>query len=94
MAPLPDPMDFSAWFEVYLGGRWYSFDARHNQPRIGRIVIGRGRDAADVPIIMTFGRHCLNRFEVITEELDVKSQPDRHIYPDAIVDSALESITR
>jgi transglutaminase-like putative cysteine protease len=94
VAPMPDPMDFSAWFEVYLGGRWYSLDARHNQPRIGRIVIGRGRDAADVPIIMTFGRHCLNRFEVITEELDVKSQPDRHIYPDAIVDSALESITR
>jgi transglutaminase-like putative cysteine protease len=94
VAPMPDPMDFSAWFEVYLGGRWYSFDARHNQPRIGRIVIGRGRDAADVPIIMTFGRHCLNRFEVITEELDVKSQPDRHIYPDAIVESALESTTR
>jgi transglutaminase-like putative cysteine protease len=48
--PLPDPMDFSAWFEVYLDGRWYAFDARHNRRRIGRIVIGRGRDAGDVPI--------------------------------------------
>jgi transglutaminase-like putative cysteine protease len=72
--PLPDPMDFSAWFEVYLGGRWYSFDARHNQRRIGRIVIGRGRDAADVPIIMTFGNHRLEKFEVVTEELG-PSQP-------------------
>jgi transglutaminase-like putative cysteine protease len=46
----PAPMDFSAWFEVYLDGRWLSFDARHNQPRIGRIVIARGRDAADSAI--------------------------------------------
>ena len=46
----PDPMDFSAWFEVYLGGRWYTFDARHNKPRIGRILMARGRDAADVAI--------------------------------------------
>ncbi|MGZ9065848.1 MAG: transglutaminase-like domain-containing protein, partial [Burkholderiales bacterium] len=42
--PVPDPMDFSAWFEAYLGGRWYTFDARHNTPRIGRILIARGRD--------------------------------------------------
>ena len=65
----PAPMDFSAWFEAYLGGRWYTFDARHNHPRIGRIVIARGRDAADVAISTTFGAAQLARFQVITEEL-------------------------
>jgi len=65
----PYPMDFSAWLEVYLGDRWYTFDARHNVPRIGRIVIGRGRDAADVPITMIFGANTLERFEVTTEEV-------------------------
>ena len=63
----PDPMDFSAWFEVFLGERWYTFDARHNARRIGRIVIGRGRDAGDVPISMVFGRHSLEHFQVTTE---------------------------
>lgn len=72
--PAPDPMDFSAWFEAFLGGRWYSFDARHNRPRIGRIVIGRGRDAADVPITMVFGRHRLEKFTVITEEVPEPSK--------------------
>jgi transglutaminase-like putative cysteine protease len=67
--PQPDPMDFSAWFEVYLEGRWYSFDARHNRRRIGRIVIARGRDAADVPITMVFGNHRLEKFSVVTEEI-------------------------
>ena len=52
---VPDPMDFSAWFEAYLGGRWYTFDARHNKPRIGRILMARGRDATDVAISTTFG---------------------------------------
>ena len=65
----PAPMDYSAWFEVYLDGRWYTFDARHNQPRIGRIVIARGRDAADVAITTTFGRHKLKNFTVWTEEV-------------------------
>jgi len=65
----PAPMDFSAWFEVYLDGRWYAFDARHNRPRIGRIVIGIGRDAADVAIISAFSLHRVTRFEVITEEV-------------------------
>ncbi|WP_045008549.1 MULTISPECIES: transglutaminase family protein [unclassified Bradyrhizobium] len=65
----PAPMDFSAWFEVYLGGRWHTFDARHNHPRIGRIVIARGRDAADVAISTTFGPARLVRFTVLTEEL-------------------------
>lgn len=66
--PVRSPMDFSAWFEAYLGDRWHTFDARHNTPRIGRVVIGRGRDAADVPITMVFGANELRRFEVTTEE--------------------------
>jgi len=65
----PAPMDFSAWFEVYLDGRWYAFDARHNRPRTGRVVIGRGRDATDVAIVNTFGPHRLAHFEVWTDEL-------------------------
>ncbi|WP_428421188.1 transglutaminase-like domain-containing protein [Methylibium sp.] len=67
--PVPYPMDFSAWFEVYLGEQWYTFDARHNKPRIGRIVMGRGRDAGDVPLTMAFGQNQLVRFEVTTEEV-------------------------
>ncbi len=65
----PAPMDFSAWFEVYLDGRWFSFDARHNMPRIGRIVMTRGRDAADTTLVMTFGPHILEQFEVYTDEI-------------------------
>ena len=67
--PEPEPMDFSAWFEVYLGGRWYAFDARHNVPRIGRIVMARGRDAADVALSTTFGRNTIKRFNVVTDEI-------------------------
>ena len=66
----PAPMDFSAWFEVWLENRWWTFDARHNIPRIGRIVIARGRDATDVPIINSFGMHMLGRFEVVTQEVE------------------------
>ena len=66
---VPDPMDFSAWFEVYLGGRWYTFDARHNTPRIGRIVMARGRDATDVAISTSFGPARLAKFEVHTDEV-------------------------
>ena len=65
----PAPMDFSAWFEVYLDGRWFTFDARHNHPRIGRIVMARGRDAADVAISTNFGPAQLVKFSVITEEV-------------------------
>ena len=65
----PAPMDYSAWFEVFLGGRWYTFDARHNEPRIGRIVIAYGRDAADVAITTTFGWHRLKSFTVWTDEV-------------------------
>jgi transglutaminase-like putative cysteine protease len=63
------PMDFNAWFEAFLGDRWFTFDPRHNRRRIGRILIARGRDAADVPMITTFGAHALTRFRVITEEI-------------------------
>jgi len=64
----PAPMDFSAWFEVYLENRWWSFDARHNTPRIGRILMATGRDAADVAITTSFGAAYLKKFEVVTEE--------------------------
>ena len=66
---VPGPMDFSAWFEVFLGDRWYTFDARHNRRRIGRVVMARGRDAGDVPITMCFGPNSLTRFDVITDEV-------------------------
>jgi transglutaminase-like putative cysteine protease len=66
---VPYPMDFSAWFEVYLGDKWHTFDARHNTPRIGRVVIGRGRDAGDVPLTITFGAHSLANFSVVTHEV-------------------------
>jgi transglutaminase-like putative cysteine protease len=67
--PSQDPMDFSAWFEVYLGGRWFTFDARNNVPRIGRVLIARGRDAADVAISSTFGPNTLKSFKVWTDEV-------------------------
>jgi len=62
-------MDFAAWFEVFLEGRWHTFDARNNTPRIGRILIARGRDAADVAINMTFGPNTLSGFRVWTDEV-------------------------
>jgi transglutaminase-like putative cysteine protease len=65
----PAPMDFSAWFEVYLSGQWYSFDARHNRPRIGRIPMARGRDATDVALSTTFGPCTLVGFKVVTDEV-------------------------
>lgn len=65
----PAPMDYNAWFEAYLDGQWFTFDARHNMPRIGRILVARGRDAADIPMIHTFGPHVLQRFEVVTDEV-------------------------
>lgn len=74
----PAPMDFSAWCEVYLGGRWCAFDARHNKPRIGRIVVAHGRDATDVPLFHTFGQHTLNAFKVWTDEAQGEAtQPER-----------------
>src|SRR5690242_16480081 len=64
----PAPMDFSAWLEVFLDGKWYTFDPRHNIPRIGRVVIARGRDATDVPLLHSFGPHRLSLFKVWTYE--------------------------
>ena len=72
--PASGPMDFSAWFEVFLGDRWYTADARHNARRIGRIVMARGRDAGDVPITMCFGPSTLLRFDVVTYEMVDPSQ--------------------
>jgi len=65
----PAPMDFSAWFEVFLGGRWWTFDARHNVPRIGRVLIATGMDATDVAITTSFGGARLSHFEVVTDEI-------------------------
>jgi transglutaminase-like putative cysteine protease len=67
--PVDAPMDFSGWFEAFLDGHWYTFDARHNAPRIGRVLIARGRDAADVAISMTFGVCSLQSFRVWTDEV-------------------------
>ncbi|MGO9750309.1 MAG: transglutaminase-like domain-containing protein [Solirubrobacteraceae bacterium] len=64
VAPTTEPMDFAAWFEAYLDGRWHTFDARNNTPRIGRVVVGRGRDAIDVALITSFGPLNLTGFEV------------------------------
>ncbi len=65
----PYPMDFSAWFEAFLGGQWYAFDARNNVPRIGRVLMARGRDAADVALTTTFGVNQLKSFQVWTHEV-------------------------
>lgn len=68
--PVEDPMDFCAWIEVFLGGRWWTFDPRNNARRIGRVVIARGRDAADVPMINSFGPHRLESFTVWCDAVD------------------------
>lgn len=67
--PLNPPMDFSAWFEAFLDNRWWTFDARNNTPRIGRILLATGRDAADVAITTSFGTAWLKQFTVVTEEV-------------------------
>ena len=69
VAPVDAAMDFSAWFEVYLGGGWHTFDARHNRPRIGRILMAWGRDATDVALTTTFGSARLESFRVVTDEV-------------------------
>ena len=66
----PDPMDFSAFFEVYLDHRWWPMDARHNIPRLGRVLMARGRDATDVAISTSFGPSKLVKFWVVTEEVE------------------------
>lgn len=67
--PVDAPMDFSAWFEAYLGGQWYAFDARNFIPRIGRVLMARGRDAADVALTTTFGENKLASFKVWTDQV-------------------------
>ena len=67
--PVDAPMDFAGWFEAFLGGQWYTFDARNNTPRIGRVLIARGRDAADVAIATTFGPNTLRSFAVRAAEV-------------------------
>ncbi|RAH95891.1 transglutaminase [Acuticoccus sediminis] len=74
--PPSGPGDFSAWTEVYLGDRWYTFDARHNTPRIGRILMVRGRDAADGAMMTTFGAYDLELFRVWTDEVEARSDDD------------------
>ncbi|MCU1429967.1 MAG: Transglutaminase [Actinomycetia bacterium] len=71
VTPLDDPMDFCAWMEVYLGGRWWTFDPRNNARRIGRVLIGRGRDALDVAMVTTFGAPNLARMTVWADEIEV-----------------------
>ena len=68
--PIDAPMDFSAWFQVYLGGQWHAFDARHNKPRIGRILMATGRDATDAALTTAFGQAILSRFAVHTDEVE------------------------
>ena len=63
------PMDFAGWFEAWLDGRWHTFDPRNNVPRIGRILMARGRDAADVAISTTFGPNTLKGFKVWADEV-------------------------
>ncbi|QGN54073.1 transglutaminase family protein [Novosphingobium sp. Gsoil 351] len=84
IAPIDAPMDFSAWFEAYVGGRWYAFDARHNRPRIARIAMAYGRDAADAAITTAFGQARLVRFEVHTDEVaevDLALPPEETALP-------------
>jgi transglutaminase-like putative cysteine protease len=66
---VPAPMDFAGWFEAYLGGQWYTFDARNNTPRIGRVLMARGRDACDVALTTAFGPNTLQRFQVWADEV-------------------------
>jgi transglutaminase-like putative cysteine protease len=72
--PAPFPMDFSAWFEAYLDRQWYTFDARHNVPRIGRVLMARGRDAVDVALTTSFGPTTLEKFTVWTDEVEDAGQ--------------------
>lgn len=74
--PVSGPMDFSAWFEAYLDGRWWTFDARHNKPRIGRVLMATGRDAADVAFLTSFGSSTMKWFEVVSDEVPAAKDAD------------------
>ena len=78
MPPPYGPMDFAAWFEAYLDGHWYTFDPRNNIPRIGRVLIARGRDASDVALAVTFGLNTLASFKVWTDEVPRESPLNRN----------------
>jgi transglutaminase-like putative cysteine protease len=91
----PDvPMDFHAWFEAYLGGRWYTFDARHNVPRIGRVVIGRGRDAVDVAMATQYGSSRLNSMTVWSDEVAAETSLDEDADELEAEESAAPTVAR
>jgi transglutaminase-like putative cysteine protease len=73
--PSSGPGDFSAWYQIWIDGRWWDMDARHNQPRLGRILMATGRDAADVAITTSFGRADLTHFYVESYEVDTDGRP-------------------
>ena len=77
MPPPYGPMDFAGWFEAWLGDRWYTFDARNNTPRIGRVLMARGRDACDVALSTAFGPNTLEHFVVRTDEVVAGASPPR-----------------
>ena len=79
--PAPCPMDFSAWFEAFVGGQWYAFDPRHNVPRIGRVLMARGRDAADTALTTTFGVNQLVSFTVWTDEISKEALRQQQYSP-------------
>jgi transglutaminase-like putative cysteine protease len=83
--PQPHPMDFSGWFEAYLDGRWYPFDARHNIPRIARILMAHGRDAVDVALTTSFGTTVLEKFTVWTDEVPESELAAPTERPDPVV---------
>ena len=91
LPPVLDPMDFSAWIEVYLDQGWCTFDPRNNSPRIGRIVVSRGRDAADVALISSFGPHELTNFRVWTYEL---GEPALQVTAGAVVRGEVERASK
>jgi transglutaminase-like putative cysteine protease len=76
---LPEPMDFAAWLEAYIGDRWYTLDPRNNQRRTGRVVIGRGRDALDVAMLTSYGRAPLEAMRVVAEPMS--ATPWSSAYP-------------
>ena len=86
--PDPLPMDFHTWFEAYLGGRWYVFDPRHNVPRIGRILVGRGRDAADAALSTSYGSARLASFVVWADEVAAERPGGAPPQPDADAEEA------
>lgn len=85
-SPYSGPGDFSAWYEVFLNGRWWTMDARHNEPRMGRILMATGGDAADVAITTSFGNASLKHFKVESNEVN----PDGSLVPVSLA-SALPS---